>query len=367
MKKRQTRQGYRLRLLPKIFIFLVMFSALLLGVYALWPQREIGADPAQPTPPGLVRGTNYSAPPAPVRGTNYPSQNHPAPSPVSLPAEEPTNDPINDPQNDPIDGSVDDPVEDLLSGDYAGDCAGGTSVLSRFIPLSEIEDTQYLKLVNRALALHTPLCHSRLVTVWPHMAARDNTVRLHGTAFTAIQKLLAGAREAGFGTFFIASGYRSHAHQAQLYANAANRAYVMPAGHSEHQLGLAADILKLNGTFNGMRGTDAARWLAENAPRFGLILRYAYDKQDITEVAYEPWHFRYVGRAHAQAMARHNFAMEEYIAFLREAGFYQTYSNGTTYYIWYRLPVNGTIPVPQEFPFTVSCANTGGYIVTARR
>ncbi|MCL2499578.1 MAG: M15 family metallopeptidase [Defluviitaleaceae bacterium] len=237
----------------------------------------------------------------------------------------------------------------------------------RQISLSEITPTPYLKLVNRAISIQSPINADYLVNVWPGSPARDLNVMLHATASAAIRDLLTEARSAGFSGLYVADGYRTYNEQSRLFANIADKTYVMPAGHSEHQLGLAADILSVDGNSNGMRGTAEAQWLAENAPRFGLILRYPYDKQDITEVAYEPWHFRYVGRVHAFIMGEYGFVLEEYIEFLRERETYETEIDGKTYLIMYQRPENGKISVLEHWVHTVSDANTGGYIITAWR
>jgi len=234
------------------------------------------------------------------------------------------------------------------------------------VHIDQITDTQYLKLVNRDHAVAVPVRDTQLVTAWPDMPARTTYVTLHQTAFYAMRALFAAANNANVGSLFIASGYRSHAEQSELYANAPDPAYVMPPGHSEHQLGLAADIL-LGDDTTSMRGSPAAAWLAENAPEFGLILRYPEEKQDITGVPYEPWHFRYVGRIHAWYMAERSFVLEEYIAYLQERDGFQVDFDGKTYYVLYQRPENGMIFVPENLNFWVSSANTGGYIVTAWR
>ncbi len=59
-----------------------------------------------------------------------------------------------------------------------------------------------------------------------------------------------------------------------------------------------------------------AKWLADNCYRFGFILRYAEDKEDITKIIYEPWHFRYVGRRFATEMHEKNMCLEEYLKYL---------------------------------------------------
>ena len=234
------------------------------------------------------------------------------------------------------------------------------------LPVAEVTDTQYLKLVNREHALQNALGEADLVNVWPDLPARTSYVTLRETAQRAMVELFAAAGRADVRGLFIASGFRSFEEQRELYQNAADRSYILPPGHSEHQLGLAADILASDHT-DGMANTPEARWLAQNAPQFGLILRYPYEKQEVTGVAYEPWHFRYVGRVHAWIMGRYDFVLEEYIAFLQEQALYQTSFDGRTYYILYQRPQNGMISVPEELEFNVSTANTGGFIVTAWR
>ena len=66
----------------------------------------------------------------------------------------------------------------------------------------------------------------------------------------------------------------------------------MPPGSSEHNLGYAMDIVCVDEWFED---TEEFKWLTEHAAEYGFIMRYTKDKQDITKVIYEPWHWRYVG------------------------------------------------------------------------
>ena len=86
-------------------------------------------------------------------------------------------------------------------------------------------------------------------------------------------------------------------------------------GYSEHNSGLAADIVTpghqtLDSAF---ANTDAAKWLFEHAPGYGFILRYPEDKQAITGIIYEPWHYRYVGVENAKAITESGKCLEEYL------------------------------------------------------
>jgi len=224
----------------------------------------------------------------------------------------------------------------------------------------DLPDTGYLQLVDRDMEISAPLDHSRLATLWPGIPVRATYITVQETAATALSGLFAAASQAGYANLFIASGYRSYDQQRTLYMDAADRAYAAPPGHSEHQLGLAVDILISDS--DNMRGTDEAAWLAANAPIFGFVLSYPEDKQDVTGTPYEPWHFRYVGRVHAWFMGQQNFVLTEYIAHLQEIGGYIGELDGRIYYVLYQRPQNGMIFVPEHMEFQLSSANTGAIL-----
>ena len=128
------------------------------------------------------------------------------------------------------------------------------------------------------------------------------------------------------------SAYRTYSYQNTLYNNRVNRCMnensnlskeeakkiaatiVAVPGTSEHHLGLAVDINSVEETFEN---TKAFRWLQENAADYGFIMRYPKDKQNITKIIYEPWHYRYVGVEHAKEMLRLDMCMEEYLDYLK--------------------------------------------------
>lgn len=128
------------------------------------------------------------------------------------------------------------------------------------------------------------------------------------------------------------SAYRTYSYQNTLYNNRVNRCMnensnlsreeakkiaatiVAVPGTSEHHLGLAVDINSVEELFEN---TKAFRWLQQNAADYGFIMRYPKDKQDITKIIYEPWHYRYVGVEHAKEMLRLDMCLEEYIEYLK--------------------------------------------------
>lgn len=103
------------------------------------------------------------------------------------------------------------------------------------------------------------------------------------------------------------------------------KTYSCAPGTSEHQTGLVVDVIDTVYNLDlleGFKNTEAGKWLAENCTRFGFILRFEKEKEDITGIIYEPWHFRYVGRYHATRMAELDMCLEEYIEFLTEEGYF---------------------------------------------
>ena len=122
------------------------------------------------------------------------------------------------------------------------------------------------------------------------------------------------------------SGYRSYELQERNYNNKVSfyesqgysnkdakvkaATIIMPPGSSEHNLGYAMDIVCVDEWFED---TAEFKWLTENAADYGFIMRYPKDKQDITKVIYEPWHWRYVGVELAKELKDSGLVLEEYM------------------------------------------------------
>ena len=147
-------------------------------------------------------------------------------------------------------------------------------------------------------------------------------------AFLEMQK----AAAADGVTVWMQSGYRSVKYQTGLYerktkyytdrgydtatAKEMAAAVVNPPGYSEHNCGLAADLNspEHTGLDEGFENTTAFRWLCEHAVEYGFILRYPKGAEDKTEITYEPWHWRYVGRENAAKISASGLCFEDYIA-----------------------------------------------------
>ncbi len=139
--------------------------------------------------------------------------------------------------------------------------------------------------------------------------------------------------------------------------------YVAMPGHSEHHTGLGVDL-----------GANADRdWMPNNCYRFGFIQRYRTDKIAITGISYEYWHYRYVGKPHAEIMLRENLCLEEYVELIRAYTyahpFVYTTEAGEVYYIYYtQCAGSGTTEIskPKGAVVTVSGDNIGGFITAAK-
>ncbi len=145
-----------------------------------------------------------------------------------------------------------------------------------------------------------------------------------------LNAMLEDAAEEGL-SLVICSSYRTNKRQEELYSNKVERLIyeglprdiaqikagesVAFPGTSEHQLGLAVDIVSKNYQMldEKQEMTPEAKWLMKHCCEYGFILRYPKDKSDITKIIYEPWHYRYVGVKAAMYIMEHNICLEEYL------------------------------------------------------
>ena len=140
-----------------------------------------------------------------------------------------------------------------------------------------------------------------------------------------LKKFIFDARETGLNVY-LSSTYRGRYVQNMLYERKVDqygedvaKTIVLPPGTSEHQTGLAADITDIPYDFKTkeIENTETFKWLNEHSAEYGFILRYPKDKEDITKVIYEPWHFRYVGKEVAKYIKENNLCLEEFIDLIK--------------------------------------------------
>ena len=182
----------------------------------------------------------------------------------------------------------------------------------------------------------------RLILVNPwHVLEEELDVELADTAYgyqvdarivDDLDAMMQKAKSDGV-DLLICYGYRTFAQSEALFEKQINRQlaanpsytreqaaeaakkWVAPPGTSDHHTGLALDIVTpsnqvLNDDF---AMTDAAKWMAAHGWEYGFVIRFPADKTDITGIAYESWHLRYVGREHAAVMHEKNLCLEEYV------------------------------------------------------
>jgi zinc D-Ala-D-Ala carboxypeptidase len=166
-----------------------------------------------------------------------------------------------------------------------------------------IDEADSVWVVVNKLRPLSPIDYAPSDLVTPDVPAAFDPL-MRKDAANALEQMYAEAVEAGV-PFRIQSSYRSYQTQLRVKANSVSRLgqtvsdqRSARAGHSEHQTGLAVDLTTPSGrcTLDAcFANTPEGEWLAENAWRFGFILRYLDGKSDIHGYVFEPWHFRYVG------------------------------------------------------------------------
>ena len=128
---------------------------------------------------------------------------------------------------------------------------------------------------------------------------------------------------------YLSSGYRAYSEQQYLYQRKIGQGYsaeeaakiVAVPGTSEHQTGLCCDITDYYREMkdSSLEDTATYQWMKEHCQEYGFIVRYPNDKQDITKIIYEPWHFRYVGVEAATYIMENNLCLEEFLALYEQA------------------------------------------------
>ena len=117
------------------------------------------------------------------------------------------------------------------------------------------------------------------------------------------------------------SSYRTFDYQKGLYDNYVSvngveeaDTYSARPGFSEHETGLATDVMGSNGNYTRFAETNEYTWVVNNAHNYGFVIRYPENKENITKYKFEPWHLRYVGKDAATYMYENNLCLEEYLA-----------------------------------------------------
>lgn len=182
-------------------------------------------------------------------------------------------------------------------------------------------------------------------------------------------------------TLIIYGSYRTKEFQQQLYDQFTasdegdeDAPIVAKPGFSEHETGYAFDFSEIVNL--DYQGTGDFEWLNSNCYKYGFVIRYAEDKEDITEFRYEPWHFRYVGIPHATYMTTNNLCLEEYTDLLRmnyqyDGNHLNIIAEGAEYEVFFFASDDSSdvtnVPVPTGYKYDISGNNVDGFIVTVHK
>ncbi|MGM9606038.1 MAG: D-alanyl-D-alanine carboxypeptidase family protein [Oscillospiraceae bacterium] len=239
--------------------------------------------------------------------------------------------------------------------------------------------TGSLILVNAQHPYHEDAGEHTLLAVDP----KTPQVLLEAHAAAALSRLMDKLN--GWKQITAVSGWRSREEQQEIYAQSLRdsgrvftQQFVALPGHSEHQTGLAIDLARTQEHIDFIRPdfpySGICQVFRQYMASYGFVERYPCGKEAITGIAWEPWHFRYVGTPHAAIMEQHGFVLEEYISFLKD------YPYGKKWYTHWRKETCAEISyleadkaadtrleVDDCVSYTISGNNSTGYVITEWR
>lgn len=181
---------------------------------------------------------------------------------------------------------------------------------------------EYIVLANRQHLLSSDYEPLDLVNTTCKKSSDAGKPQLREAANEAINAMFAAAQADGL-TLYLKSAYRTYQTQKTMYNNRLEKNHgrddglVSYPGASDHQTGLGVDILNYAWTLkDGMNkefaNTKEAQWMEAHCAEYGFILRYMADKEEITGIKFEPWHFRYVGKEAAAYIMENHLSLEEF-------------------------------------------------------
>lgn len=233
----------------------------------------------------------------------------------------------------------------------------------------------HLILVNRDNPIKQPF-DTRLIK----LENRRYPVMLQSIAAAMFDKTLQAI--SGQKNVILVSGYRSKEEQEQIFEDslkengkAFTNQYVAFPNHSEHQTGLAIDVGLNKEVIDFIRPdfpySGICQSFREESIQYGFVQRYKEDKESITHIAHEPWHFRYVGYPHSLIMEKKQMALEEYIEDLKQYAYDKqplTMVDSNFYFEIFYIAIKDQeeiqIKLPNCTAYQVSGNNQDGFIVT---
>ncbi len=238
---------------------------------------------------------------------------------------------------------------------------------SQYGPLALVNDTHEYKFPQEA--------NKNLANIWDYRTAHTengktaayktsfNTLMLDGAALSSMHEWLTAFNQAtGKNDVIISSAYRTYEDQIP---------FSVPEGKSDHHtgFGITLKIFADGVTSNLYDSPDYYNWLAENAYRYGFVVRYPEDKAAITGISNYVEYFHYVGDGPATFMKQNNLCLEEFVALIKSRSHDNpleiTDVNGQNWLVYYTACQGdmATVKLPTNFTYTVSGDNDGGIIV----
>ena len=230
--------------------------------------------------------------------------------------------------------------DDLLIEEFEGEEPPAEAVWTFPVAIEDMDPT-FVVLANKHYKLDKTFVPDPLVKMKQRKANKDGsnknggvlfasggTYKLQETCAEALVAMSEGARADGY-MLYLKSAYRSWQTQNTMYSTRLEKnhgkddGWVSQPGSSDHQTGLGCDVVPKSWRKKAMNSKMAREpeciWMAEHCQEYGFIIRYPEDKQDITEINYEPWHVRYVGIPAATYIMENNLCLEEFTEQLQQA------------------------------------------------
>lgn len=230
-------------------------------------------------------------------------------------------------ENEKKEAAVKTTVREEQKGEEKGQLNEGTAVEGLKVASKEEKQQWYLKLVNKK----NPMQQADVPEVTEIPSDIGEGYYIDTRILPELEQMFRDARAAGRNPM-ICSAFREWEQQVFLHENKIQRVMISEGldresaeakastvvarpGTSEHQVGLALDIVSsaYAELDEDQMKTEDQKWLIANSWKYGFILRYPLDKSDITGVIFEPWHYRYVGKQAAKEITEQGITLEEYL------------------------------------------------------
>ena len=190
------------------------------------------------------------------------------------------------------------------------------------------------------------------------------------TRLNAMMEAYATASSKTSTDIFVLDGYRTYDEQLERHSSGKSRTF--EAGHSDYHTGRTFDMFRMSegGEISYFAAEGDCAWFADNAAKFGFVVRYPDGKDDITGEKSRGYTYRYVGTPHAEYMNSKGICLEEYIAEVKkhtkDEPLEITTAGGTVQVYYVSASAEGAtdVPVPNGKAYTVSGNNIDGFIVT---